>query len=140
MPKGILEMYSGGCGCEAIRFEISGEPINAAVCHCNQCKKATGAPMFMAPAFYDKDIRMIRGEPKWYRSSEKASRGFCSDCGSPLFFKFENSIALDVLIGSLDDPDQIAPTEHLWTEKKVSWLSIDESLPCYAQDRAKKLF
>ncbi len=132
--------YKCGCACGAIKFEIHGEPINAAVCHCKQCKKATGAPLFMAPAFHDRDVTMKKGEAKWFQSSSKAKRGFCGDCGSPLFFKFENSEATDVLIGCFDDPHQIEPTEHLWSDERMSWLPVDDSLPCYTQDRGKKLF
>jgi hypothetical protein len=35
----------GGCPCDAVRFEIT-EVFDAGYCHCNRCRKSTGAPVF----------------------------------------------------------------------------------------------
>jgi hypothetical protein len=34
----------GGCPCDAVRFEIT-EVFDAGYCHCNRCRKSTGAPV-----------------------------------------------------------------------------------------------
>ena len=41
MPDEKLE---GGCQCGAIRYQISGEPVMAAICHCAMCRRANAAP------------------------------------------------------------------------------------------------
>ena len=40
---GILSR--GGCRCDALRFEIT-DVFDAGYCHCNRCRKQTGAPVF----------------------------------------------------------------------------------------------
>ena len=94
--------------------------------------------MFMAPAFNNDDIVFEKGEPKWFQSSEIAKRGFCENCGSALFFKFEGIDAMDVLIGAFDDPDVFSPRDHLFMKSKLHWIGVDESLPLYESDRSKK--
>jgi len=135
---GSVMKHKCGCACGAIRFEVRGAPLNAAICHCSQCKKITGSPMFMAPAFKKADVVMERGEPKWFESSDIAKRGFCENCGSSLFFKFNNTDTIDVLIGAFDNPGGIQPTDHLWVSNKLPWLDVDESMPLYQTDRSKK--
>jgi arabinofuranosyltransferase len=69
-----------------VRFEVNGalSPPNA--CHCTMCRKVSGH--FFASSDVPRSLVTIRGEDKltWYRSSEKVRRGFCSICGSQLFF------------------------------------------------------
>lgn len=35
----------GQCHCGAIRYEVSGEPVYHALCHCRDCRRSAGAPM-----------------------------------------------------------------------------------------------
>ncbi len=36
---------TGGCHCGAIRYEVEGEPLTHALCHCSDCRRHSGAPM-----------------------------------------------------------------------------------------------
>jgi hypothetical protein len=38
-------LLRGGCPCDAARFEIT-NVFDAGYCHCNRCRKQTGAPVF----------------------------------------------------------------------------------------------
>ncbi|WP_376774815.1 GFA family protein [Mesorhizobium silamurunense] len=54
-------------------------------CHCNQCLKASGHYVAATQAEL-KDV-VIKGHTlKWFQSSETAKLGFCSNCGSNLFW------------------------------------------------------
>src|SRR3569832_906940 len=35
---------TGGCHCGAIRYEIEGEALTHALCHCTDCRRCAGAP------------------------------------------------------------------------------------------------
>lgn len=51
---------AGGCLCGAVRYEIEGGgqgPIYNVICHCVNCKKATGTHMLNASIFY-KSVRI----------------------------------------------------------------------------------
>ena len=56
------------------------------------------------------------GNPVAYRSSAKAFRHFCGGCGTPLTWReADNPRLVDISIASLDNPEAVAPTMHVWT-------------------------
>ena len=64
-----------------------------------------------------------------FQSSERAARGFCSDCGTPLSFRYLAGDWIDVTIGSLDDPGAAPPELHYGVESRVHWLDKLTDLP-----------
>ena len=40
-----MSKHSGGCHCGAIRYDIEGEALTHALCHCTDCRRHAGAPM-----------------------------------------------------------------------------------------------
>lgn len=123
---------TGGCLCGAVRYEVTQNPDDdTPYCHCRICQKALGGPfayfvIFSGPNIGD-TFRFVRGEPKYYRSSEWAERGFCPECGTPLVMR--DSEGFGVMVGSLDRPEDFPPTVHVGIESQVPWLKIDDSLP-----------
>ena len=101
-------MPSGGCHCGAVRYEMTAEVAHHALCHCTDCRKASGAPA-TAWAMAAADQVTITGEPLTYASSEHGRRLFCGACGTGLFYT--NDVVfpgmIDVQSATLDDPDAI---------------------------------
>jgi hypothetical protein len=128
---------TGGCHCGAIRYEARQAPIKGFYCHCTNCQKIYGGLFMACVRLVGSGFRFIKGEPKYYRSSKFARRGFCDSCGSPLIFLYEGNPDCYVLLGSLDHPEdwpftkdaQWGPTVHWFTEKKVAWQEISDGLP-----------
>jgi hypothetical protein len=78
-----------------------------------------------------KAFRFTRGEPKFYRSSAWAERGFCADCGTPLVMR-DATETLAIHIGTLDHPEEWPPAQaHLGMESRIPWDSIHDDLPCW---------
>jgi hypothetical protein len=129
-------MRLGGCLCGAVRYEVAGEPIASAICHCVSCRKAASAPqvpyvMFPADAF-----RVTQGVPTEFRSSPPVTRGFCGRCGSPLTYRVQDAPdVVDVLTCSLDDPSAFPPTSHIWAGEKIEWDVLADGLPAYRTTR-----
>jgi hypothetical protein len=80
--------FSGGCACGAIRYRCTAEPIIAWQCHCRDCQRASGgacSPVFYVPT----SAWTVTGKVKYYdvqaKSGNTVSRGFCPECGSPLW-------------------------------------------------------
>ena len=124
----------GGCLCGEVRYE-GAELWGAAYCHCRRCQKSTGGPFLCAAQLPLDSFRISRGSPRWYRSSEICDRGFCSQCGTPLFFRYLPSQWSDwvlVAIGSLDDPESVRPERHFGVDSKIPWLEIHDDLPSEA--------
>ena len=61
-------MLKGGCQCGSVRYELSGDPMHHALCHCNDCRNSAGAPM-VGWAMYQEDALSFDGEVKTYHSS-----------------------------------------------------------------------
>ena len=74
--------YSGGCQCGAVRFRVEGALGDASVCHCRMCQKASGNFYLPLVSVREAKLTWTRGEPKRFRSSNHASRGFCAECGN----------------------------------------------------------
>ncbi|TGR37340.1 GFA family protein, partial [Mesorhizobium sp. M8A.F.Ca.ET.198.01.1.1] len=71
-------MSSGHCLCQGIGYDSAGELAQLIACHCTQCTRTSGNFAVMA-ACGSADIRLLASSTlRWYRSSDKAERGFCS--------------------------------------------------------------
>jgi hypothetical protein len=67
-----------------------------------------------------------RSRLHWYASSPGAERGFCSRCGSMLFFRSERwagelHIARAQIVGEVDR----APQAHVYWDMHVDWVKFD---------------
>jgi hypothetical protein len=66
---------------------------------------------------------------KEYRSSGRATRGFCAACGSPITFRYDGKDEIGVALGSLDRPETVALEFHYGVESRLPWLKFDDGLP-----------
>ena len=126
----------GGCHCGAIRYEVSAAPFDADYCHCRDCQKTSGAPVAAWMDFQKDQVTWLGVEPAEYKSSEYIRRGFCPQCGSTLSYRstrYPDYFTLS--IASLDEPDRVKPTYHIYTDSQVSWLSIDDDCERYRRGR-----
>jgi len=77
----------------------------------------------MAFAGLDRENFIVtHGRLSTFASSEFAERGFCSACGTPLTYRAVKSARISVTLGSLDDPNAVAPDSQLGAESQVQWL------------------
>jgi hypothetical protein len=131
--------FAGGCLCGAIRYRISRETVEALYCHCRMCRQAHGAPVVAWLTVPLGGFTITAGTPAAYRSSAKAWRHFCSRCGTPLTWReADNPKDVDVSIASLDDPEAVRPTLHLWTDSRIAWFDTADHLPRYAMGERPK--
>ena len=75
---------TGGCMCGAVRYEASGDPVSVIFCHCESCRRHTGAPVVALAGFKLEQVRFTLGERATYESTPGVQRGFCGRCGTPL--------------------------------------------------------
>ncbi len=124
----MTDFATGGCQCGAVRYRAT-EPLGRAnYCHCRMCQRATGN--LFAPLVTAKGIE-IDGEVARFASSNAAERCFCPACGTPLFFAPVGRDGVELMIGTLDDPEIVRPALHYGVESRVSWLHIKDELPEY---------
>jgi hypothetical protein len=128
----------GGCLCGAVRYSISGAPFAAEYCHCRMCQKSAGAVVVNWMDFHNEQLTWTNGRPSEYESSETIRRGFCVKCGSSLSFRdSRHPEYITLTIASLDDPDLVKPTYHIYVESQVKWLCIDDDGEKFPQGPVK---
>lgn len=122
-------MTSGGCQCGAVRYRFEGPMGHASICHCRMCQKAFGS--FGAPLVSVAHARFTwtRGQPHLFRSSPPVARGFCAQCGTPLFMQEDGDDHIELAIGTLDDPNAVSLESQVGVESKVHWFDSMGNLP-----------
>ncbi|NND49557.1 MAG: GFA family protein [Rhizobiales bacterium] len=123
--------HEGGCHCGAVRYAVGGEAVHAALCHCSDCRKSSGAPMVGWVAFRDGSFSVTKGEAKTRNSSGASMRSFCPECGTGLWFRNAEHLPgiVDVQLATLDNPDAIAPQAHIQTAERIDWMKEAHRLP-----------
>ena len=76
---------SGSCLCGAVRI-VAKVGTSVGACHCSMCRTWGGGPLLAVDCGTDATFEG-EGSIRTYRSSEWAERGFCSTCGSHLFYR-----------------------------------------------------
>jgi hypothetical protein len=124
-------MASGGCHCGAVRYAVEGEMMHHAVCHCDDCRKCSGAVSVPWIAFAKDAVTIERGSPQVYRSSEHGERHFCGGCGTGLFYYNEAVLPgiVDIQSVTLDDAAERAPQAHIQVADSLPWEASLDSLP-----------
>ena len=123
-------MPKGGCHCGAVRYSVEGEVKHSGVCHCETCRRTTGALSTAWVAFASSELS-VEGEPASYFSSEGIERQFCAKCGTSLFYFNEAMMpgVVDVLTVTLDDPQSCPPDAHVNMADAIGWEADLENLP-----------
>jgi hypothetical protein len=124
---------SGGCHCGAVRYEIDGEALTHALCHCSDCRRHSGAPMVAWAMFHTDAVKTTKGATKTYASSADGRRYFCADCGTGLFYT--NAAILpgitDVQSATFDDPNALPVRAHIQTAERIGWMEEAHDLPMF---------
>lgn len=123
----MTQTMTGGCQCGRIRYTVQLGNNEAYLCHCRMCQKATGG---FAAAFVgcDEADLVWETEPDWFDSSPVAQRPFCSQCGTPLGFRFrQERTDMDLTLGSFDEPAFFVPVAHAGCESiHEAWLDTKD--------------
>ncbi len=123
--KFMSSIQNGGCLCEAIRYEISGEPEYTIQCYCRDCQHISGGgslPQYVVK----RETVTMSGPLKTHQLKSDAGNnlelGFCGDCGSPIYKT--TSLKSDVMficVGSLDDPTIFSPEHKVYEASRQPW-------------------
>jgi len=65
----------------------------------------------------------------WYKTSDVARRGFCSICGSSLFWEPFEHEATGIIAGSLDNPTGLKTMGHIFVAEKSDFYEITDGQP-----------
>lgn len=119
----------GSCLCGRVTFSVTGElgPVDA--CHCVQCRKQSGH--VFASTDVPRTALTVEGSENlsWYKSSLKVRRGFCSHCGSSLFWDPIEKDWIGIAMGAFDSPTGTRLGVHIFVAEKGDYYEIRDGLP-----------
>lgn len=120
------EGLSGGCLCAGVRYQIKGEVREVVNCFCKQCQRTTGN--FVAATRVAKSALTLIQETslQWFSSSPGVQRGFCSTCGSSLFWENAQRDQISIMAGTLDQPTNLKTTLNIYTADASDFHLIPE--------------
>jgi hypothetical protein len=124
----MKEQYEGGCLCGAVRFVATGRPKGVYWCHCQSCRRHSGAPASVFVAVEVANYTITRGEiAKFDSTPGRTRRGFCARCGSTLTCE-TTSLPTEThfYLGAFDRAADLAPTRHVFREEQLPWLHLHD--------------
>jgi hypothetical protein len=131
----------GGCGCGAVRFEITEPFIAATYCHCTRCQRRTGTAASANARATSDSFRILEGADRIrsWKPETGAEKFFCGECGSALFSRNPQEPAhVGVRLGTLRSDPGIRPSLHQFVAYAASWEAIpDDGLPRYPESASR---
>jgi hypothetical protein len=130
---------TGGCGCGAVRWEISEPALDAIYCHCKRCQRRTGTAASVNTPIVPGSFRITEGAEHLSAWAPEGGfeKHFCSRCGSALFSRDpDDPDVVTPRLGSYDGDPGVRPSRRQFTDYAASWEPIpDDGLPRHPERR-----
>jgi hypothetical protein len=115
---------SGSCLCGKVKIKAENIKSSIGACHCNTCRKWGGGPFLAVDcgadvSFDGKDNIGV------FESSEWAERGFCSTCGTHLFYKLKDREMYIVPVGIFADDSPFVFDHQIFIEEKANYYCFE---------------
>ncbi|TBW58906.1 GFA family protein [Marinobacter halodurans] len=117
----------GQCLCGAVTIETSRRE-RVDVCHCGMCRRWSGGPMLAVHCGPDVRITGLDSVTV-YTSSDWAERGFCSRCGTHLFYKFKGSGQYAMPAGFFQAGADFAMGSQIFIDRKPGYYDFANQTP-----------
>ena len=126
-----MGIWSGGCLCEAVRYQGHGPLRDVVNCHCQRCRRTHGhVGAYTEAPWRDLTLLEDRGL-RWY-VADRRERGFCQECGSSLFWRRTGSETVSIAAGTLDPPTGLSTAAHVFVASRGDYYELTDDLPRHA--------
>jgi hypothetical protein len=119
----MTDKFEGGCICGAVRFAATGQPKWVAWCHCESCRKHSGAPVSVFAGFERTVYTVTKGEITKFNSSPGTRRGFCAIDLRKRASADRNAFH----VGAFDEAARFQPTRHIFPGERSPWLHLGDA-------------
>jgi len=127
----------GSCLCGGVKYKVSGEPKAFFHCHCSRCRKATGTGHASNLFFRPGVLEWLSGEEQVrvfkVPEAKRFANNFCASCGSRLPRRANDSDAVVIPAGSLDEDAPIKPQARIFAGSRASWSCAGDAIPVYPE-------
>jgi hypothetical protein len=123
---------TGRCLCGAVTYEVRGPLRDIAICHCVECRRWGGSAIAFSATKAEDLVVAETDALRWIDSPESdrdARRGFCSECGSSLFWQAAGAERIGIAAGTLDEPTGLRLIAHIYTHQASDFEVLDDGLP-----------
>lgn len=121
---------TGRCLCGDVTYQITGDLIATAVCHCDHCQRQSGGAFSVNLVVHESQLA-VTGTLQTYEETGELGddvyvrRRFCGRCGSPIVSELAKTAGvIAVKAGSLDDRSDVAPNVEVWCVDKQPWVQL----------------
>lgn len=125
-------MQTGRCLCGAVTYELSGDLITTAICHCDHCQRQSGGAFSVNLIALESQLS-ISGDLTTYEDRGEhgddvyVRRRFCGSCGSPIVSELvKTGGVIAVKAGTLDDKSTVHPGVEAWCVDRQPWVSLPD--------------
>ena len=123
-------MRTGRCLCGAVSYELAGDLIATAVCHCDHCQRQSGGAFSVNLVVHESQLTLAGTLTTYEERGENnddvyVRRKFCPTCGSPVVSELSKTAGvIAVKAGTLDDRSDVNPNVEVWCIDKQPWVSL----------------
>lgn len=113
--------HTGGCLCGQVRYALNAHPVGINACHCDDCKKLSGATHLLMLIARRDDFEATGAVARFRKPTDSGRQvdiARCAQCGTRLWHEpLALPAAMFIAAGTLDDTGWAIPTSHIWVEK-----------------------
>lgn len=127
---------SGSCFCNAVQYRLNSEPKAVVNCHCNFCRKHSGASFSTYVVIPEGALEIISGQEliASHGFREDAHKHFCRQCGSPIYNRNARYSGLCmVYIGGLSASEDLVPGVNIYCESQLAWIPAITKIRSFSQ-------
>ena len=131
--------FEGGCTCRSVRYRMSGEPLFVHCCHCRWCQRETGTAFALNAMIEADRVQLLQGEVEAIDTPSNSGKGQrisrCPHCRVALWSNYGGGgdTIRFVRVGTLDEPDLLAPDVHIFTSSKQPWVELPAGARVFAE-------
>jgi len=132
---GTVFPLDGGCDCGTVRYRMLTAPLFVHCCHCRWCQRESGASFALNALIETERVVHLAAEPHIIDTPSNSGRGQriarCPRCSVAIWSHYAGAgpVIRFIRVGTLDDPDSLAPDIHIFTASRQPWVLLPPGVP-----------
>ena len=127
------------CLCGDVEIDVVNVNPKFTVCHCNTCRTWGGGPFFAVQCGTEVEIKGVE-KVKEYDSSSWAVRGFCSTCGTHLFYRLKQTGSYNMPVGIFSNIKDLVMTTQYFSDLRPDYYCFSNQTQEMTESEIKAYF
>ena len=128
---------NGSCDCGQLQYTVKQAPLFVHCCHCTWCQRESGAAFAINAIIESSAVEVTEGLPALINTPTASGNGQiiarCPACQVALWSHYPRfgKLMSYIKVGTLDDPNQMPPDIHIYTQSKQHWFELPAGMPAF---------